>query len=88
MTVARVLSWLELAVAAFFIVLVILMFFGLRGSLLQADPHGYIAASGIAFLIMACVFVLGGASLRLSTKWRWLGQVPLAAIVIMMWIFI
>ena len=88
MIIAYVLSWLELAVAAFFIVLVILMFFGLRGSFPQVDPHGYIAASGIAFLILACVFMFGGASLRLSTKWRWLGQLPLAAIVIMMWIFI
>lgn len=87
MTATRVLSWVELGVASLLAVLSTWLLIDLRGAAPEVDPHGYFVTGGIAGLIMACALAFGGFLLRISSKWRWLGQIPVAALLIALCIF-
>ena len=87
MTSTRALSWLELVAASLLAVFAIWILFEFGSASPEVDPHGYLTAGGIAGLIVACALALGAAVLRIESKWRWLGQVPLVALLITMYIF-
>ena len=86
MSVARVLSWFELAIAVLLGAFAVWLFLDLRAAPPGVDQHGYLALGATAGLALSLVSGLGGALLKLATKWRWLGQVPIVALLIAMYI--
>ena len=87
MSVARVLSWFELAIGVLLGAFSLWLLLDLRTASPEIDRHGYRAMGAIAGLLLALASGLGGGLLRLSSKWRWLGQAPLIGLLIAMYVF-
>jgi len=87
MTAARAFSWFEMSSGCLLVLFAAWLLFDLRGAPPGVDEHGYLAMGAFAMLCLAFALVFAGALLRLTSRWRWLGQIPLAALLIAMYIF-
>ena len=87
MSVARVLSWFELAIAVLLGAFAVWLLLDLRTASPEVDRHGYLAMGAIAGILLALALGLAGGLLRLSSQWRWLGQVPVVGLLVAMYIF-
>lgn len=87
MSADRILSWLEIAAAVVLGTFAVRLLLDLRTASPEVDRHGYLAMTAAASLCLALASGLAGGLLRLSSRWRWLGQLPLLLLIVAIFIY-
>ena len=86
MTLSSALSWLEIACGLSLMVFGAWLFLELPAASPGVDEHGYLAMGAFAVLCLAFTLSLAGGSLRLSSRWRWAGHIPLLGLLVAIYV--